>query len=191
MESIFQWPDLPSLPPVKQPVLVRLVTSGPRSAARQELRLALRQVLAAWSGLAPERLPLLETSRGPQWQGLLADESLDISLSYCDGEGWIGLIRGAVLGIDAMLVQPFAEAESVARHYLGKPVMERICASRDPAKAFASAWTGLEARLKCLKRELTEGEERQSGFEKLAASEIFFKNGVAVTVAMPKETETI
>ena len=75
----------------------------------------MRQVLAAWSGLPPEQLPLAETSRGPVWRGQLGGHDLDISLSYAEGEGWIGLRCAGRIGVDVMQIQNFPEAEAVAR----------------------------------------------------------------------------
>jgi 4'-phosphopantetheinyl transferase superfamily len=181
-ELIFQWPELPPLPPVGIPVVIRVATPAPRSAARRELRVVLRQVLTAWSGLAPEQLPLGEFPRGPLWQGLLAGHPLDISLSYCEGEAWIGLIRGGAIGVDAMSVQPIAEAEAVARHYFGPDALASIRQSRQPTQTFALAWTKLEACFKCLKLELTEWNADQAGaFANLASREVIFGR-TAVTV---------
>jgi phosphopantetheinyl transferase len=153
---IFHWPEMPLLPPPGRPVLVRVDTSPSRPAARQELRNVLRQILAVWSGFLPEPLPLCATARGPVWSGLLGGQTLDISLSYAEGGGWIGLIRAGLIGVDAMKVQPVPEAEELARHYLGHAALAAIQQSNDPAMAFAVAWTELEARLKCLKYELSE-----------------------------------
>jgi 4'-phosphopantetheinyl transferase len=155
-KNIFHWPEMPPLPPLEQAVLIRVATSPSRPIAREELRKVLRQILAAWSDLAPEQLPLRETSRGPVWRGRLGGHSLDISLSYADGEGWIGLIRGGQIGVDAMKIQPVAEAEAVARLYLGQTELQTIQQSANPTLAFAAAWTKLEARVKCLKLDLDE-----------------------------------
>ena len=180
---IFQWPELPPLPPPGQAVLIHIVTPASRPAARQELRTVLRRVLAAWSGLVPEQLPLRETPRGPQWQGSFAGHSLDVSLAYCEGEAWIGLIRGGAIGVDAMSVQPIAETETVARHYLGPSVLANVLQSRQPAQTFALAWTELEARLKCLKLELAEWNATPIADSPTCASQGFlFSNRTAVTV---------
>jgi len=153
---IFRWPELPALPPPGVPILIRVQTTPPRPPARQKLRTVLRQVLAAWSGLPPEQLPLGETSRGPVWQGQLGGHDLDISLSYAEGEGWIGLRRAGRIGVDVMQIQNITEAEAVARIYFSPEAWKIIQQSANPALAFATAWTTLEARLKCLKRGLTE-----------------------------------
>jgi 4'-phosphopantetheinyl transferase superfamily len=181
---IFEWPELPALPAIGRPILIRVVTSASRRVARQEIRTVLRRVLAVWSGLAPELLPLGESSRGPRWHGLVGGHSLDISLSYCEGEAWIGLIRGGAIGVDAMSIQPIAEAEAVARHYFDPETLAGIRQSCQPAQSFALSWTKLEARLKCLKLELTERNASRPGlFTNLACREAVL-GGTAVTVAV-------
>ena len=147
---------MPALPPPGQPVLIRVATSPSRQAARQELRTALRRILAAWSNVLPEQLPLQESSRGPVWSGRIDEHSLDISLSYAENDGLIGLMLGGFIGVDVMPIQRITEAEHVALHYLGSEIMNAIQRAMDPPMAFAQAWTGLEARIKCLKRELNE-----------------------------------
>jgi len=173
---------MPPLPPLDQAVLIRVATSPSRPAARQELRTVLRQALAAWSNLSPEQLPLDETARGPVWPGQLDGHSLDISLSYADDEGWIGLLRGGQIGVDAMKIQPFAEAEAVARLCLGQTDLETIRQSADPTLAFAAAWTKLEARVKCLKRDLDEWSPATATAQ-CATQSIVLSNRRVVTVA--------
>jgi 4'-phosphopantetheinyl transferase len=143
-------------------VLVRVTTSAPRPLARQEVRAVLRQLFAAWSGPAGEPITLIETPRGPVWDGELAGHSLELSLSYTDREAWIGLRRGGTIGVDAMTVANLPEAEAVARLYLGPTAWADIQSTPDPARAFAQAWTALEARLKCLKQPLTEWPANQN-----------------------------
>ena len=153
---MFHWPKLPPLPLPGVPVLIRVDTTPTRQQARQELRAVLRQVLSAWSGFPPEQLPLGETSRGPIWRERLDRHDLDISLSYTEGEGWIGLLRAGWIGLDVMQIKHIPEAEAVARLYLEPEAWKTIQQSGDPALAFATKWTTLEARLKCLQRGLTE-----------------------------------
>ena len=153
---ICRWPQMPALPAAGRPVLVRVATEGARAAARKQMRSVLREILAHWSGLATEALPIVETERGPVWQGLLAGESLDISFSYSAGGGWLALCRGAAVGVDAMEITAFAEMTDVARLYLGPEMADNLVKAADPAGAFAQDWTAREAQLKCLKRGLTE-----------------------------------
>jgi 4'-phosphopantetheinyl transferase len=133
-------------------VLVRVPVSPSRFEARREARTVLRTVLAAWSGLPPDQLPLDETPRGPLWRG----EPLGISLSYGAGEAWIGLLRGGRIGVDVMRVELFAELHEVAQTYLDPSAAGAIRQAPDPARAFAAAWTAREAALKCAQRGLTE-----------------------------------
>jgi len=159
------WPQHPALPPCGQPALVRVATAAARPAARLELRTALKTLLAAWSGLPPECLPLQDTAQGPVWNGHLHGLSLDISLTYGPHEGLIGLIRGGRIGVDIMPVKPFAQTDDVARHYLNPVVAATLRQSEYPAKAFAVAWTQREARLKCLKKGLVEWTPEQEQIE--------------------------
>jgi 4'-phosphopantetheinyl transferase len=175
---------LPPLPPAGQPVLIRVATAQLRQVARQELRNTLRQVLAKWSDFLPEQLPLHETSRGPVWSGQIGGHTLDISLSYAEREGWIGLMRAGLIGVDAMQIQPIAEAESVARHYLGGAVLATIQQSYNPALAFAKVWTEWEAKIKCLKQELNEWSDAQAiTLAKCATQSMVFHDHQIVTMA--------
>jgi 4'-phosphopantetheinyl transferase len=130
--------------------------------ARQEVRAVLRRFLATWSGSTEEAIALIETPRGPVWEGELAGHLLNISLSYTNLEAWIGLRRGGALGVDAMTMAVLPEMEAVARLYLGPAAWAAIQSAPEPARAFALAWTGLEARLKCLKQPLTEWPANES-----------------------------
>jgi 4'-phosphopantetheinyl transferase len=180
----FDWPEMPALPLVGQPVLIRVATSASRQAARQELRTALRRILAAWSNILPEQLPLRETPRGPVWRGQLGGNSLDISLSYAEGEGWIGLLRSGWIGVDVMRIQSVPEVEDIALNYLGSDVLAAIHQSTDPDMEFAAAWTELEARLKCLKRELTEWPLTQAfAASKCAIQKIILPDNLVVSMA--------
>lgn len=180
----FHWPEIPPLPPPGQPVVIRVITGQSRQAARQELRTVLRRMLAAWGNLSTDQLQLQETPRGPVWFGQFGGHALDISLSYAEGEGWIGLLRDGFIGLDAMQGQLIPEAEDVSRHYLGGNASEAIRQSTDPAMAFARAWTELEARIKCLKQELNECSATQAiRTNKCAVQSMVFPNRLIVTVA--------
>jgi 4'-phosphopantetheinyl transferase len=181
---IFHWPEIPERPPLRQPVLIRVVTAAARPAARRELRTVLRQVLARWSGRPPGQLPLRKTPTGPVWSGLLDGQRLDISLSHAEGEGWIGLLRGGWIGVDIMRIQSIPEAREVARHYLGPEAWKTIQHAADPALAFATAWTALEARLKCFKQPLREASGTSSPAPaECAIQSLIQSGGLLVSVA--------
>jgi 4'-phosphopantetheinyl transferase len=184
MVTIYKWPDLPPLPPPGKPLLLRLATSISRQTARLEVRAVLHSMLAAWCGIPADQLPLAETKNGPAWIGLPDGPAMDISLSYSGDEGWIGLIRGGSIGIDAMRIQHIPEFEEVARNYLDPSALKEIRQAPDPDTAFAQAWTQLEARLKCMKRKLKEWNDRSA--KMMAACEVqtaILSEGMVVSVA--------
>ena len=150
------WPEMPPLPLPGEPVLVRAAVKAARPAARDKARAVLRAVLAAWSGVQPAEIALVEAGRGPVWEGRLDGICVAVSLAYGAGEAWIGLRRGGRIGVDVMRAEAFAEMQSVAHNYLGPVAAGVIAQAADPACAFAAAWTKYEAQLKCAGRGLTE-----------------------------------
>lgn len=155
------WPEIPALPPIGEPVLLRVLTATNRSTARIQLRTAACEILAAWSG-SESSSRLRETPRGPVWPSLIGGYSVSLSFSYGAGAGWIALVRGGAIGVDAMRAEPCDEIADVARLYLGPTAWPAIAASPDPALAFARAWTKFEALLKYTGRHLVEWRERES-----------------------------
>lgn len=182
--SIYRWPQPPVLPARGQPVLLRVATTSVHAAARLELRAALKTLLTAWSGLPTESLPLQETPQGPAWNGDLHGQPLDISLSYALRQGLIGLIRGGRIGVDVMVVKPFAEADEVAKHYLNSAVAPTLRQADKPASVFAAAWTQREARLKCLKQDLCQWSVEQEKIESgCFCQNVFFSKHLMAAVA--------
>jgi 4'-phosphopantetheinyl transferase len=157
--AISYWPECPEIPPPGRFVLICVRTGLPRAEARSQVRTVLRQILAAWSQLSPEQLPLKETPRGPVWQNRLLGDTLDVSLSYAASEAWIALSRGGLIGVDVMRLEPVPEAAAIAQNYFGPADRSALRQSTDPVRDFALAWTQLEARCKCLQQGLTEWSE--------------------------------
>lgn len=157
--GIFDWPAVPPLPPPGEPVVVRVATASVRAIARKEVRDAARAILAAWAGLPPDAVALHESAQGPTCAVTLHGHGVRLSFSYCEDAGWIAMVRGADIGIDALRAQDFAEMSSVATCYLGPDVAAEVGSAADPARAFARAWTALEARLKLTRRALREWHE--------------------------------
>jgi 4'-phosphopantetheinyl transferase len=169
-DAIWHWPKVPEIPPPGRFVLICVRTSGRRAEARKEVRAVLRRILAQWSRLSPDEIPLRDTPFGPVWQSELQEllrvtskcqnsESLDFSLSYTEDEAWIAVRRGGVIGIDIMRLEPVPEAEAIAQIYFDPADQSALRQSTDPVRGFALAWTQLEARCKCLKQGLTEWSE--------------------------------
>jgi len=182
--AVFTWPELPPLPVVGQVVLVRVAAPASRLAARELVRAVLRKILAGWSGLPVAHLPLPETPQGPKWIGLLGEKSLDLNLTHAKGASWIGLLRGGSIGIDALTPSPFAEQTLVARDFLGPAVADEIQRAAQPARAFALAWTEMEALLKCVKCGLPDlANVPVAALEKLAIWQTICEDGQVIAVA--------
>lgn len=133
-----------------------------RIGARAEIRLALRQMVAAARQLDVERIAI-EAAAGSAPR-LLVDgrpDAAGISLAH---DGWISIaayyVHGPV-GIDVMQVQATHDWYNVARDYLGPRALDLLARSSDAerAQAFAQAWSGHEAHLKCLGLGLSEWSE--------------------------------
>jgi phosphopantetheinyl transferase len=147
---------MPTLPPPGQPVLIKVDTAESRPAARQQLRETVQRILAAWGGSHLPPSSWRETPSGPIWPDRAGGLPVAVSFSYSNNTGWIGLVRGGLIGADTMRTCPFPEMEDVALLYLGPASAAAIRAAVDPARAFAIAWTGWEAQLKCQGHSLTE-----------------------------------
>lgn len=165
-DLVHLWPQMPPMPPPGQPLIVRLAKGRSRKEARKEAREVLRKVLSSWSGLPADTLPLEETSHGPSWTGKFCGHALDISLSYCPGEAWIGLMIDGKIGIDIMFIEEIPELADLVRTYLDPDAASLILNAHRPSFAFASAWTEREARLKCLKKGLVEWSPEQGELER-------------------------
>jgi len=120
---------------------------------RNATRDLLRDLLATYLRCKPEHVPLsLETGEAPSvaatWRGL----PLFISLSYGAGVGAVALCPGAPVGIDLAEVIPMPDWERVATLYLGMEVEQHFATLDGSVRelAFATEWSAMEARSKCL-----------------------------------------
>jgi phosphopantetheinyl transferase len=183
-DAIWHWPDCPELPPRGGFVLICLRTGLSRIQARGPVRAALRQVLAAWSRLSPVEFPLKETPRGPACEGLLHGELLDMSLAYEEGEAWIALRRGGLIGVDVMRLKPVPEAEAVARDFFTPAGQAALREATDPVREFGLAWTRLEACCKCLKCGLPGWSEVTASLaHQCATQSLILQQTLALSVA--------
>jgi 4'-phosphopantetheinyl transferase len=194
-DAIWHWPKVSELPPSGRFVLICVRTSGRRAEARKEVRAVLRRILAQWSRLSPDEIPLRETPCGPVGQSELQEhlratskcqnsESLDFSLSYTEDEAWIAVRRGGVIGIDIMRLEPVPEAEAIAQTYFSPADRSALQQSTDPVRDFALAWTQLEARCKCLKQGLTEWSEASATHVPgCSAESVVIEDRLALSVA--------
>jgi 4'-phosphopantetheinyl transferase len=132
-----------------------------REAARRAIRLAILAELGTLSGLPPERILLHSEPGVAPWALLDAPEGrrqVWLAISH-DGELSLAAISldGAV-GIDVTRIADIPDWEPVARDYLGPDLAASLAPLPGPARAaaFARAWSGREARLKCLGWPLAE-----------------------------------
>jgi 4'-phosphopantetheinyl transferase len=141
------------------PVLLQLATpqTQQRDAARAAVREALRALLADYLGCAPDAVPLVSIPGQPlrlDLPGALPG----ISVSHDAGISLIALDTRGVPGIDVMRMEDVPDWREVAGDYLGAAACRQIAASapHQRSQVFATAWTRMEARLKCLNLALDE-----------------------------------
>jgi 4'-phosphopantetheinyl transferase len=122
-----------------------------RATARRMIRAALLAALASMSGLPAASI---EVCGGPGEApyALLAGRRISLSISH-DGDLSVAALRldGGAVGIDLMQVTDVPDWQAVARDYLGPACADALARVPEAARAvaFARAWSGREARLKC------------------------------------------
>lgn len=165
---VHAWPDaaplaLAALRGTQGLTVIRIATPNTeiRHAAREHVRTAVRQLLAALLQQAAETLPLLSQPG----QALVLDlpgTPIGLSVSHAPGLSVAAVHRHGAVGVDVMHIAEGADWmpdwEAVARDYLGAQAQARIhqVTPDQRAGAFAREWTALEARLKYLGMGLTE-----------------------------------
>ena len=157
-----------------------------RGAARQAVRLALRQALAQLWEVAPQRLEVWST---PGCAPRLARDGAalagpGLSISHDDGCSLAAVnLRGAV-GVDLMRVQELPDWHAVARDYLGPAQADALARLAPPhrARAFAQAWSAREADLKCHGLALAEWPAAPAPCRRI---ELALPDGWCGTLALP------
>jgi 4'-phosphopantetheinyl transferase len=140
-------------PAVDGPVHVVGVRGQPdRATARRTIRAALLAALAEVSGLPASAIHLCGAP-GEAPYALLGDgRRIALSISH-DGDLSVAALRldGGAVGIDVMQVTDIPDWQAVARDYLGPACADALARVPEAgrAAAFARAWSGREATLKC------------------------------------------
>ena len=129
-----------------------------RATARQTIRIALLAALAEALALPAARIRVCGAPGEAPYA--LVDDGRRIALAIShDGDVSVAALRldGAV-GIDVMQVADVPDWHAVAHDYLGPACATALAGVPAPARAaaFARAWSGREARLKCRGRALAE-----------------------------------
>ena len=165
---VHAWPDaaplaLEALRGKQALTIIRIATPNTeiRHAAREQVRTALRELLAALLQQPAATLPLV----AQPGQTLVLDlpgTPIGLSVSHAPGCSVAAVHRHGAVGVDVMRIGEGADWMpdwgAVARDYLGAQAQARIdqVTPDQRACAFAREWTALEACLKCLGMGLTE-----------------------------------
>lgn len=124
----------------------------------------LHSLLAAYLGVAPDRVELVENEHGRPHFAAAHGTPLDFNWSHSGERALVAIGRGAALGIDLELRRERARALEIAERYFSPdeaaalrrlPVTER-------SVAFLELWTAKEAVLKALGRGIAFGLHRLS-----------------------------
>jgi len=130
-----------------------------RDTARRTIRLALLAALAEASGLHSARIRLCGAPGEAPYALLDDGRRIHLAISH-DGDVSVAALRvdGGFVGIDLMRVTDIPDWQAVAHDYLGPACTAALARVPAPARAaaFARAWSGREARLKCLGLPLAE-----------------------------------
>lgn len=127
-------------------------------------RVALRSLLGAAAGLAPEKI---RYRTGPRGKPTLADAdagAIRFNLSRSGDLALIALTHGREVGVDVEAVSVHPEADAVARSYFAAEEVAFVAVGRDPDRArdFLRVWTRKEAVLKAAGTGLVEEMARFS-----------------------------
>lgn len=185
------WWPAPLAPAVEGVLLVGVRGNGHRPQARLAIRNALREALSQLAGV-PAQAVLVGAGPGrapaASFQAPARIAAPGISISH-DGPLSLAAInlRGPV-GVDLMRAQDIPDWQALAADYLGPAALARLAAQPHARRAaeLARAWTGREARLKCLGLQLAEwsaGCPAEDG--RLRCLALALPPGYAGTVAFP------
>jgi 4'-phosphopantetheinyl transferase len=160
--TVHPWPG--ALPvPGDGVIVIGIATAGStiRDLARQQIRLALQQLLGQLLGLPPDGIALKsDAGQAPRIArgANAAARNVGLSISHEAGLSLAAVNLHGAVGVDLMRVQEVADWEMVARDYLGAAVADALAGTSPErrSQAFVRAWTAREAGLKCQGLPLTE-----------------------------------
>lgn len=187
-----QWTGAGSLPTPENGLLVFWLTtpfSQNRDIARQLVRSALRDSLAPLLDCAPAAVPLL-AQPGQPLRLAGRERQIGLSVSHTPGLSLVAIHRHGAVGVDLLRVDDLtmkdAELQRMAEDYLGNEVARTLAGllGERRRQAFAEAWVGLEAGLKCLGEGLAEwSPERQTLLANCRIRELALPKGLVGAVA--------
>ena len=181
--------DTASVPAAPSSVCIVGVRGQPdRATARRTIRAALLDALAEAAGVPPTSIRLCGAP-GEAPYALLDDHRIPLSISH-DGDLSVAALRldGGAVGIDVMRVAGIPDWHAVAHDYLGLACAAALARLPDAARAaaFARAWSGREAKLKCRGSPLAEWRpDEDARLAAFACWPLAVPAGYAGTVALP------
>jgi 4'-phosphopantetheinyl transferase len=162
-----------------------------RETARLAIRAVLTDALAAACGVDAGRVALHSPPGVAPWAVVALDggpRRIALAISH-DGDLSVAAFRddGGAVGIDVTRIVPVPDWEPVARDYLGPAAAQALASlpagGRD--EAFAHAWSGHEARLKCLGLQLDEWRgEREPALQACRCRPLVLPDGYVGYVAL-------
>ncbi|MDQ2819549.1 MAG: 4-phosphopantetheinyl transferase [Pseudomonadota bacterium] len=158
MKAAVHWWPFAELAAPDGVIVIGVEGDGDRPTARVRIREAIHDALLALTG---ESVTLHGVAGEAPWAIDSAGQRIGLSISH---EGALSIaainLSGAV-GVDMLHAQLPADALAVTLDYLGPDAAQALTATAPEQRpvAFATAWTGHEARIKCLGIDLGEWDD--------------------------------
>jgi len=111
----------------------------------------LRTLIAAYTGIRPERVRFRYGDRGKPYVAEPAGD-LELNLSNSDEMALVGFVRGGEIGMDIEFLKPMPDCEQIAERFFSaseRDVLRALPAERKE-EAFFNCWTRKEAYLKAV-----------------------------------------
>ncbi len=123
------------------------------SSAFIQRRAALREILAAYLGIAPREVAFIQNEFGkPALSTEQARDGLSFNASHSASVAVVAVGRAGAIGIDIEQLRPMVDAESIAGRYFAPREAATFAAlhPRGRIEGFFNAWTRKEAVVKAL-----------------------------------------
>jgi 4'-phosphopantetheinyl transferase len=111
-------------------------------------RIALRRILAAYTGVDAERLEIVIDARGKP--SLDAHGAIHFNVSHSGGVGLVAVTRAATIGVDVETIRPLPRLDDIATRFFApaEAAVLRALPEAERGDAFHACWTRKEAFVK-------------------------------------------